>query len=197
MLKYSLVLVLCAFSLIPAFGQSGELSVSGGVSRFNNQTLGDLGTPGSPKITLTNGFHLAFRFTWNQGSFFGHEIGYAYNRSKIRFGNDPSQDVATPIHQGLYDFLVYATKEGSKVRPFAAGGAQFNSFFPPGTSVYYGNQVTKFGINYGGGLKFKLGPIWGARLDFRQCAMPKPFDFPNQSGWMRQTQISVGVSFNF
>ncbi len=38
-------------------------------------------------------------------------------------------------HQGFYDFLVYATPEGSKIRPFIAAGAQFSNFVPPGSSA--------------------------------------------------------------
>ena len=100
------------------------------------------------------------------------------------------------MHQGFYDFLVYATPEGTKIRPFAAGGVQFSSFVPPGTSVYYGNQVTKYGINYGGGIKVRLTDIWGIRFDARFYNMSKPFDFAGQTGRLIQQQYTVGLSFN-
>jgi hypothetical protein len=143
----------------------------------------------------------------NSYRFFGHEFGYSYNHTSIQVPaittpflagttTQPAQTIAVPIHQGFYDFLAYATPEGTRVRPFAAGGVQFSGFFPPGTSVYYGNQVTKYGINYGGGLKVRLTDIWGIRFDVRFYNMGKPFDFPNQSGRLIQQEYSVGVSFN-
>ena len=82
-----------------------------------------------------------------------------------------------PVHQVFYSFLVHATQEGSKVRPFAAGGGHFNSFFPPGTSVYYGNQITKFGYNYGGGIKVRITEVWGIRFDYRRFNTAQPFEF--------------------
>lgn len=196
MAKRSVLLLFCACATI-ASAQVGEFSLSGGVSRFGSQKLGATAAAGGLPISMTNGFRLAFRFTLNPYRFFGHEFGYAYNRSKVRFGSDASGDIAVPIHQGFYDFLLYATPEGTKVRPFAAAGGQFSSFFPPGTSVYYGNQVTKFGFNYGGGIKIRVTGIWGIRLDVRQYNSGKPFDFPNQSGRLLQTEVSGGVTFNF
>ena len=73
---------------------------------------------------------------------------------------------------------------------------QFSSFVPPGSSVYYGNQVTKYGFNYGAGIKFRLTSIWGIRFDARFYNMGKPFDFPDQSGRLIQQEYSVGASFN-
>jgi hypothetical protein len=177
--------------------QVGEFALSGGVSRFGSTSLGTLGSPSDPKVTLSDGFRLTLRFALNPYRFFGHEFGYSYNRSHLKAGGSQPLDLSVPLHQGFYDFLIYATPEGSHVRPFAAGGAQFSSFFPPGASVYYGNQVTKFGINYGGGIKFRVGSIWGVRLDVREYNTGKPFNLPNQSGRLSQLEVSGGISFNF
>lgn len=204
-MRYPYILLAgCLFSSI-GLAQSFEASVSGGVSRFGDAQLGTAtGVPTDPQYVMKNGFRLAFRMTLNTWRFFGHEFGYAYNHTSLDVpsitvvgqGTSPAQNISVPIHQGFYDFLVYATPEGTRVRPFAAGGVQFSGFFPPGTSVYYGNQVTKYGINYGGGLKVRLTSIWGVRFDARFYNMGKPFDFPNQSGRLIQQEYSVGVSFN-
>lgn len=197
MRNWSALLILCACSSTLAFAQSAEISVSGGVSRFSGIYATAGGGDNTP-IDFTNGFRLAFRFTWNQGKLFSHEIGYGYARTHLHYQSNPVQDIApVSMHQGLYDFLINATPEGSKVRPFACGGVQFTSFYPPGASVY-GGSVTKFGINYGAGIKVKLTPIWGIRADVRQYAMPRPdFGFANNSGWMRQTEITGGFAFLF
>jgi opacity protein-like surface antigen len=194
-----LALSACGSSL--AYAQSAEISVSGGVARFPGQySTGDVfgGDPATP-VDFESGVRLAIRFTWNQGKLFSHEIGYGYSHSHLQYKTSPSQDISPmSMHQGLYDFLINATPEGSRVRPFACGGVQFTSFYPPGASAYYGGSVTKFGLNYGAGIKVKLTPIWGIRGDFRQYAMGKPdFGTGGLSGWMRMTEITGGFVFMF
>ena len=182
----------------PVLAQVGEISVSGGVSRIGDR-IGSLSEAATDFYEMSSGFRLAFRFTINPSSFLGHEFGYAYNRSKLQpeLGGAEAVEISIPIHQGFYNFLIYATPEGSRIRPFATGGAHFSSFFPPGASVYYGNQETKFGVNWGGGIKARATDVWGIRLDLRQYLTPKPFDLFNQEGWMKQWEISGGVSFMF
>ena len=180
--------------LAPA--QVAEISVSGGVSRFGNATLGStvdqLGNPVA--VTLDNGFRLTFRFTLNTYRFMGHEFGYAYNHSNL---NTAGAKSSMPIHQGFYNFLLYATPEGSRIRPFATGGVQFSSFVPPGASVYYGNQITKFGVNYGGGIKMRVTEIIGLRFDFREYNTGQPFKLTNTPGRLNQLEASVGAAFLF
>jgi opacity protein-like surface antigen len=188
--RCSLALLLLVFAVVGR-AQVAEFSISGGVSRIG--TIGNLGTTGSD-VDLTNGFRLGLRFTLNTYRFFGHEFGYAYSRSHLQA---TGTDVSVPIHQGFYDFLIYATPEGSHIRPFATGGVQFSSFFPPGASAYYGNQITKFGINYGGGVKARVTGAWGVRFDIRQYNSGQPFDLPTTNGRLKQTEVSAGVSFNF
>jgi hypothetical protein len=52
-------------------------------------------------------------------------------------------------------------------------------------------------VNWGGGIKARATDVWGIRLDLRQYLTPKPFDLFNQEGWMKQWEISGGVSFMF
>src|SRR5260370_23322035 len=131
-----------------ASAQVAEFSLSGGVSRFGNTSLGtNVDSAGNTSnVTINNGFRLTFRFALNTYKFMGHEFGYAYNRSGVNLGAGGT--VPMSIQQGFYDFLVYATPEGARIRPFAPGGVQFSSFFPPRASLYYGNQETKFRVNY-------------------------------------------------
>ena len=206
-MRYALLLG-CLFSAA-GFSQSFEAAISGGETRFGDAKLGTAtGIATDPQYVMKDGFRLTFRMTLNSWRFFGHEFGYSYNHTSLDVPpiptsaglgvviTSPAQTISVPIHQGFYDFLAYARPEGSKVRPFAAGGVQFSSFVPPGTSVYYGNQVTKYGINYGGGIKFRLSSIWGIRFDVRFYNMGKPFNFPNQSGRLIQQEYSVGATFN-
>jgi hypothetical protein len=180
-----------------ARAQVGEFSLSGGVSRFGNANLGTSVDQSGNTVnnTLNNGFRLTFRFTLNTYRFAGHEFGYSYNRSGVKLG--AGQSVSMAVQQGFYDFLLYATPEGSRIRPFVAGGVEFSSFFPPGTSVYYGNQETKYGVNYGGGIKMRVTSIIGLRLDLREYNTGKPFKFTNEHGRLNQLEASVGAAFLF
>lgn len=187
------------------WAQSGELWFSAGESILSNR---DLGTPfanGKPTdVQLDNGFRFGFRFAFNTAGHMGHEIQYAYNRTHFIdntgafLGAATSQGMA--IHQGGYNFLLYATPEGSRIRPFATGGVHFSNFVPPGSSAASGGGNTKFGFNYGGGVKVKLTSLFGLRFDVRQYQTGKP-DFggllQNRSGLLRQTEVSAGFGVLF
>src|SRR5215467_5286807 len=113
-----------------ASAQSFEAAFSGGVSRFgSSNVLGTAsGNPSDPqKYKMNDGFRLTLRMALNTYRFFGHEFGYSYNHTSIAFpatttvglpgqpvSTVPAQDVSVPIHQGFYDFLVYATPEGKR-----------------------------------------------------------------------------------
>jgi opacity protein-like surface antigen len=195
MRKFLVVAVLCTCATV-ASAQVGEFSIGGGVSSFGDGGLGTLDSSASSgEATMDGGFRLALRFNLNPYRFFGHEFGYAYNRASVSL---PGQgEISVPAHQVFYSFLVHATPEGSRVRPFVAGGGHFTSFFPPGASVYYGNQITKFGFNYGAGIKIRATEVWGLRFDVRQYNTGQPFDFFNQPGRLKQTEITGGITFNF
>lgn len=179
------------------FGQALEAGISGGASllRNNELTTVDVGDGTTTRVTLKDGFRITFRLTLNTYRFFGHEGGYAYNRTKLNLGSFGEFGMA--IHQGFYNFLVYATPEGTSVRPFATGGVHFNNFVPPGASVQTGGGVTKFGVNYGGGIKARVSPMFLVRFDVRQYHTPKPDFFvgPEPRGWLRQIEVSAGLAF--
>lgn len=173
-----------------AYAQQTEVAISGGVSRLQNASLGTDTSTGAD-LKLDDGFRLAFRLTLNPYQHFGHEVGYAYSRTGfVSMGQQAS--ARTAIHQGSYAFLAYATREGSRIRPFAAGGAHFSNFVYPGYSGLSGGGQAKIGVNYGGGVKFRIGEMWMLRMDARQYMTGKPFGFPGASGALRQNEISVG-----
>ncbi len=185
-------LVLFSSLLLPgaAFGQVAEVWFGGGESIISNKGIGSFDLAGTPNdVQLKNGFRINFRLALNTRAFMGHEFGYAYNRTQLSEVGVGDQGMA--IHQGFYNFLVYGTKEGSHIRPFATGGVHFSNFVPPGTSVTQGGGQTKFGVNYGAGVKLRLTSMFGLRLDFRQYLTGKPFDLPLVTGKLRQNEISV------
>jgi len=176
---------------VTAHAQVAEFAVSGGVSQLQNSSLG-------PNYSLDDGFRLAFRITLNSWTMFGQEFGYAYNHTHLKLSsNGVDQDQGgMAIHQGFYNLLAYATKEGTRIRPFATGGVHFSNFVPPGASATQGQGSNKFGVNYGVGIKARISDKFQVRADFRQFLTGKPFgDTLPVSGSLRQNEISVGLGF--
>lgn len=171
---------LCASAAV--FGQAAEFTVHGGVSRLSDKDIGS-------GYSLDDGWRAGGRVTLNTGVITGHEFGYAYNRTTLFADGQEFGGMA--IHQGFYNFLLYAIPEGAPVRPFVTGGGHFSNFVPPGTSATQGGGDNKFGFNYGGGVKVRLGSKYLMRVDFRQYNNGKPFDL-GASGRLRQNEISVG-----
>jgi opacity protein-like surface antigen len=181
---------LAAATTCPA--QVFEIGGFGGVSRLRNRDIGTLQVGSVDRISIQDGWRMGMRMTFNQWQFAGYEVGYAYNRANWRLESTPPEQAGSAIHQGMFNFLLYGTREGSTVRPFATGGAHFSNFIYPGLSVTQGGGSNKIGYNYGGGVKVKVSPKYAIRLDYRQYVTGKPFDLPNQSGRIRQIEISAG-----
>jgi opacity protein-like surface antigen len=182
-----------------ARAQSGEFWFDAGASLLSNRGLGtDQSFRGSnDDVQLNNGFRFGFRFCFNQGDYFGHEVQYAYSRTQLQFNDQGGTQYGMAIHQGGYNFLGYGTKEGGRVRPFGTFGIQFSNFVPPGSSATSGGGDNKFGFNYGAGVKVKVSDRFGARFDVRQYVSGKPFGFPLADGLLRQTEVSAGFGFLF
>src|SRR6266498_1072959 len=72
--------------------QSAEFSVSGGASKLSSRDIGQ-------GYSLDDGFHLGLRLTLNPQKFFGHEGGYAYNRTHLLSNGVDVGGMA--IHQGF------------------------------------------------------------------------------------------------
>jgi len=211
MVRLLCLVLACSASV---FAQSFEASLIGGTLSIpsKSQVIGTgSADPASGNYTMYGGFRIGARMALNQGRFLGHEFGYAYSRTSLDIpaatltvGTGlPSQpgsiatvttttSISTPAPQGFYNFLVYFAPEGFRVRPFATGGVQFTAFSLPND---YGNRETKYGVNYGGGLKVKLVENWGFRLDVRQYNMSKPFKLYNNTGRLLMWEFSGGISF--
>lgn len=207
-----LVAVLALSFAGAAWGQTGEIWFNFGESILANNGIGTelpFGTPNDVK--LGNGYRFSFRFGFNQGEHFGHEIQYAFNHSY--FNLSPSACAVQPFqnangtttcsaamhfHQGGYNFLYYIlTNSSSRIRPFVTAGLGFNDFVYPGGAVNYGSS-DKFGFNGGVGVKFHIHGMFAGRIDVREYTMPKPsFGLLLTSGWLLQTEASAGVGIGF
>lgn len=176
--------------------QTAEIGLHGGAHRVGNASLGTF--PDGSNIDLDSSWLFGFHLALNNYRFFGHEVGYTYNRTNwLQSVRGTSVgEAGTAIHRGMYNFVVHATPEGTAVRPYVGAGGHFQNFVFPGYSGVSGGGSTKFGINYGGGLKFRVSPILGLRFDVHDFRTAKPFNdlFANRSGLVRQVQFSIGFS---
>lgn len=205
--KLVVVLALCFSGA--AFGQTGEFWFNFGESLLSDNGIGYIPgfgvTPSPNEVSLGNSYRFSFRFGFNQGDHFGHEIQYAFNHTYFNLnatacaaagGTGCSE--AMHFHQGGYNFLYYFTTDRLRIRPFVTGGVGFNDFIPPGGAVNYGSQ-DKFGFNWGAGVKFHIKGMFAGRVDAREYTMPKPNfnELYGTSGWLLQTELSAGVGIGF
>ena len=190
---------------LPAKPQSLEMGISGGYGSLGDKTLSvaeylDVG--GTEEYSIDNGVRIGARMAFNSRRFIGHEVSYAYQHSGLDFlanaqGALTTEELGTVrVHNMYYNLVLHATPEGTRFRPFVTGGGGFSSFFLPGVSSFSGGGNTKFGYNYGGGVKVNFF-LYGIRLDVRNHVTGKPFGqyIPNVSGTLNNLEFSVTFSF--
>jgi hypothetical protein len=195
-----LALLFALAGSVPAWAQYGEIWVSAGQNLLRNAGLGTTAQIGGTKddVSLTDGFRFGFRIAFNGDGRTGHEMQYAYNRTQLQFGTGATASKqGMAVHMGGYNYLLYANREGARVRPFATGGVGFANYAPPGSSASQGGGSNKYGVNYGGGVKLRVAGPYAVRFDVRQYATPKPFGLPLASGWIRINEISAGFGIVF
>jgi len=200
-------LVVAAFALAfsgtlssPLWGQTGEFWFNFGESVLENNGIGtDQAFTGTPHdVQLNDGWRFSFRFGFNQGDHFGHEIQYAFNRTYLQFNDvTPAEKDTMHFHQSGYNFLYYFNTDRAKIRPFATAGVHFDDFVPPGGSINAGGS-NKFGLNFGAGVKFHIKGMFAGRVDAREYMNGKPaFGLGMVQGLLWQTELSAGVGIGF
>lgn len=201
--------LLASILLLPLLlgAQSVDMSISMGAANAGGRSIGSIGLTdpsqgpvGSP-INLGSGFLFAPRLTLHSRKHLSHEFSYIFSRANIRIpaGDAVALDQGMSIGQLMYNAILSATPEGSKVRPYATAGAGLVSFYPPGFGLFSGVTVNRPGVNYGAGLRVQLTELLHTRIDYRQTISPSPRIFQTQetSGSFRQNQFSVGLGITF
>lgn len=188
------------------WAQSADLWISGGGSFLASKAIGTTQPDGaSSDIQLGDGFRLSFRYGYDHAGHLGQEIQYGYNRSLLK----DSLGTILPevgsggmaIHQGGYNVMYFLNSAREKVhgRPFATVGVHFNDYVLPGNASPQGGSF-RFGFNYGGGIKFRLSPLFGFRIDIREYHTGKPNwrgILSQQNGILSQGEASAGFGFYF
>jgi hypothetical protein len=196
--------------LVPGalWAQSGELWIDAGASILATNGLGSPSPVGSSNDDrLGDGFRIGLRFDYNSAGRFGHELQYAYNHADV---NDttgllipPGKSTAGGINQFGYNLLYYfnAKTDEAKIRPFVTVGLHLNDYVLPYTAINRDNGDSfRPGFNYGGGMKFRLSPMFGWRFDVRAYDAMKPNWsglLYKQGGLLQQYEVSAGFGFYF
>jgi len=196
-----------------------EASVFGGVTNFGRVGAG-LGT------SLGKGFDTGVRFTVNPNDFLGIELnGSFYGDHDLKFSNQPRPGVNLPqldvhVYQMAINALGYFTPRENKVRPFLTVGFGPSFYTPndrataaarafdPSFGLSNFSSDTRLTLNYGAGVKWKVHPHVGLRVDVRGLAGQNPkFSLPNSSTTggafipsdkhIQGVQATVGLSLYF
>lgn len=200
---------LCLGLLFPLVlaSQSVDMSISMGAANAGGRSIGTIGLtdpsqgPLGSDINLGSGFLFAPRLTLHSRKHLSHEFSYIFTRANIKVpvGDTVALDQGMSVGQLMYNALLSATPEGSKIRPYATAGAGLVSFYPPGFGLFSGVTVNRPAVNYGAGLRVQLTELLHTRVDYRQTISPSPRIFQTQdtSGSFRQNQFSVGLGITF
>lgn len=196
LLSFVRVLLLSAVFCIAGAAQVTEVTVAWKRSDFSNVELGQAGL--IPRtFTLDEGSGANVHFSVNGRSWFGHELTYGYERDPLKLGDSDQGNVQ--VHKFYYDFVAHLLKRDSRVRPFVLAGAGFSSYVPPSEAAIQSRTLTKFGGNFGAGLKLRLLDRLGVRFDVRDYLAEKPnfFEQTGVEGSVHNVEFAAGVSLLF
>jgi opacity protein-like surface antigen len=205
------LIILIIVSSSTVWAQSREVWISGGKTNFgfpyfhSNRDLGSTDASGSrDAVQMDNGWRIGVRLAFNSAAPFGHEFQYSYNRPNFidTTGNilGSAGSSRMEIHQAGYNFLYYFKPSEAAIRPLVTLGVHFNDFVLPGSASATQTSDSKFGFNYGLGLKWRITPLLGLRGDLRGYETRKPnWDglLVNQSGLLHQIEASAGLGIYF
>ncbi|MEE2823174.1 MAG: hypothetical protein VYA53_09350 [Acidobacteriota bacterium] len=151
------------------------------------------GTTKNVKLDIDQGYALGIRITENRGRFFGAELEYSVTNHPLSFQQLstalPSITLDHRMHKLAYSFLLYGLGQEKIIRPFGSVGLGTSFFHVSSDSrdkaLMQGADLKnrwKLAVSYGGGVKVKLTPGWGLRVDFRNQITGVPdFGFPSQA----------------
>lgn len=189
-------LVSCCFPT-PSSAQKAELTGFIGYARTDERDLGLVGDEEAP-LRMENGGRYGVRASVNTGIFYGHEVTYAYQRGGLSIGREDAGRAG--LHNYAYNFVAHVSPRAVSVRPFLTVGAGGVTFRPRRDGVFEdASSATKFGFNWGGGVKIRLSARTGFRFDIRDTISERPnfLDLPGVSGIWRNVEYSFGYSLLF
>lgn len=205
-------LLLTSVSL-SATAQTWEVGVGGGGSFYTAKSISAARVIGDAK--LDSGWLVTGYLGNNVSERWGGEIRYAFQQNDLKLqSSGTTVKFGARSHAIHYDFLLHATKRGSKVRPFAAFGAGFKGYQGTGREVPVQPLANlafltrtndwKPIISVGGGVKFAVGKNAMIRADIRDYItwFPKNLIAPApgaklDGGPIHNLVVMLGIGWTF
>lgn len=196
----------------PCVAQSWSVGVAGGFGWYRDASISSAGSSASagfdPRVSAVAVLNE------DVSQHFGGELRYTYRDGDSRMrasGQEATLEASS--HAVHYDFLVYATPHGSRVRPYVAAGAGIKYYTATGHEdpaqplsnfafLTHANEVEPL-ISSGAGIKWALAEHWLLRVDFRYYATPfperlfAPAPGGHIHGWLHDFVPLVGIDWTF
>lgn len=196
-----------------AWAQTWEVWVSRIYPRIHSTSLGSISEESKKdddtQLKARDGY--GARLSWNTRGYYGHELGFNYNRARLtaKTRTTVGRETVTTVledriavRQAYYNFLMYMMPKGERWRPYLTGGAHAVEYGAPGFEQWPTSKSRHYGFNYGGGIKLRLFPHALVRLDVRYYFSGKPYDLEGadpmkMGGRLGQIEASAGIGITF
>jgi Outer membrane protein beta-barrel domain len=197
---------------MPCLAQTWEVGVAGGFGWYHSAEIKNAG------ISSRAGFdpRVAAGAVLGEDTtdYFGGELRYTYRDGDAQLKSaGVKASIEAASHAVHYDFLIYGTPRGSRLRPYIAGGAGIKYYTATGNEdpaqplsnfafLTHAHEVEPL-ISFGGGIKWQFAEHWQARIDFRDYTTPFPEKLfaPAQGsknhGWLHDFVPLIGVDWTF
>ena len=212
-----LLLFLLPFSVMSVQGQDPdewEVSLFVGMSGTDSGTFTTpvVGAefPQNVELDFSESYAAGGRISQNMGSRFAGEVEYVFANQPGQFKNlsstIPVLDFSQKIHKFSYNMVFLGGDRDAKVRPFVLAGVGGSFFQVTSSSKEEARRLganldsrLKMAFSFGGGVKFKIHPMWGLRADFRNYMTGVPdYDLPSEAAFPGLPAIAVdGVQHNW
>lgn len=203
----------CLLMCGAAWAQKYEISVSRLYPRIGKAPLGSMSKEDKKDddTKLKGLYGWGGRLTWNTPGYYGHELGFNYNRARLTATVRTTEEGVTvtsvredrvAVRQVYYNFLMYMMPRGERWRPYLTVGAHGVEYGAPGFEDWPTGKSRHYGFNYGAGIKLGLFPRALLRVDVRDYVAGKPYDLEREDitkmgGLLRMMEASAGISITF
>jgi hypothetical protein len=207
--RFLLPAILAASS---CWGQTWSVGGAAGFGFYHDATINN--GSGSARAGFGSRVALSGVLGQNVGNYFGGELRYTFRDGDSELksgGTEVNQDAEA--HAVHYDFLLYGTRRGSRIRPYAAAGGGIKYYRATGIEypsqplsnfafLTHANEVEGL-LSAGGGIKASISDHWLVRVDFRYYGTPFPEKLfvpapgARIHGWLHDFVPMAGIDWTF
>jgi len=230
LLQAFIVTAVLSVSATAGWAQTDSIFVTGGGTSMRDPRSFDLNyIPFTSQFASGGGGNVGFELPLKKSNMFGFELSYGLSQSNFEL-TDQNTNPTTTVSYGLRDnrisgdLVVHSPATFRNIRPYAVVGAEYDRYSPTSkavslaASVGFGASAPSArltsegdgGVNFGGGLDYKVTERWGVRIDVRDhltssptlglpygpLSSSQPAYFP-VSGRASNIEYSIGIVYHF